>query len=310
MSSSSEEILKLIDGLNHLHDGERAVDLLVACGKEAIAPLRNYLLESKPSHIYQPRQRAVNALADLGAKEVLIEYLCAPKYIADPVIRFGEEAVENTAARLLAIWQTDDVFEVLLRMAYARALPGVIEALSLFRRPESIPLFIAALMDDFSRNAAENALKVMGKRAKPALMKVLNTHDHSAEVESPSNLLRRRSAMRILANLPVTAKDWPIIKKMFHDDDPEISTLAIRLALDIAGLEEKKTIIEKLIGRIPFVNWCVDMEIEDCLVKHYNVAKKEIEEQIFKRKTQPIKEQTFDSVLQILLDVQKRAGVA
>ncbi|MBN1366030.1 MAG: hypothetical protein JW976_14580 [Syntrophaceae bacterium] len=308
MNNSLEEILKLIDGLNLLHEGSRYGDLLVACGKEAITPLRNYLMEGKPSHIYQPRQKAVIALADLGAKEVLIEYLCTPKDIADPVTRFGEEAVENTAARLLAVWQTDDVFEVLLRSARKRILPGIIEALSSFRRPESIPLFIAALMDDFSRNAAENALKLLGKQAKPALMKLLK-NDYRAETKNPSSLLRRRSIMRLLVNLGVTGKDWPTIKKMFHDDDPEISTLAARLALEITNLKQKKTIIKRLIRKIPFANWSIDEEIEDCLAEYYDAAKKEIEEQILKRKTLPINEQTSDSVLKILLNVQRRARV-
>jgi hypothetical protein len=309
MDDASDNILELIDGLNSLHEGDRIADLIVANGRKAVPHLRNFLLQGKPSHIYQPRQRAVYALADLGAKEALVEYLCAPKDIEDPVTRFGEEAVENTAARLLAVWQTDDVFEVLLRIAQTRALSGVLEALASFRRPECIPLFIAALMDDFTRNAAENALKVMGKQAKPALMKILKKHHPSEGGETPSNLLRRRSIMRILVNLPATEKDWPTIKKMFHDNDPEISTLAARLALSIVGLEQKKTIIKRLIEKISFVNWSIDTEIEDCLVEYYDVAKKEIELQISKRKTLPIKEQTSDRVLKILLNVQRRARV-
>lgn len=308
MNSSSEEILELIDGLNHLHEGDRVVDLIVANGRKAIPHLRSFLMEGKPSHIYQPRQRAVNALANLGAKEVLIEYLCAPKYIEDPVTQFGEEAVENTAARMLTVWQTDDVFDVLLRIGNSRKLPGVIDALSLFRRMEAIPLFIDALMDDFSRNAAENALKLLGNQAKPALIKALDKKCRSDEKESPSSILQRRSIMRILTQLTLTAKDWSMIKKMFHDDDPEISTLASRLALEIANFEQKKTIMNKLIAKISFSNWSIDKEIEDCLVEYYDVAKKEIEEQISMRKTMLTKERKSDRVLQILLNVQKRVG--
>jgi HEAT repeat protein len=308
MDEVSEKIGELINSLNSLHEMDRIADLIVANGRKAIPYLRNFLLEGKPSHIYQPRQRAVYALADLGAKEVLIEYLCAPKYIEDPATRFGEEAVENTAARLLAVWQTDDVFEVLLRIAQTRALPGVIEALTSFRRSECISLFIAALMDDFTRNAAENALKAMGKQAKPALMKILKTHDPSAKTETPSNQLRRRSIMRILVNLPATGKDWPTIKKMFDDNDPEISTLAARIALRIVGFEQKKTIVKRLIEKIPWVNWRIEEEIEDCLVEYYDASKKEIEEQISERKTLPPKEQAADRVLQLLLHVQRRAG--
>jgi len=306
------EITKLIDGLNSLHEGDHAVDLLVACGKSTISYLRKYLMEGKPSHIYQPRQRAVNALSRLGAKEVLIEYLCTPKEIPDPVFRFGEEAVENTAARALARWQTDDVFEVLLKIAYTRTLPGVIEALGSFQQPEPIPLFIAALMDDVSRPAAENALRSMGELAKPALINAAVTPAPSENYESPSILLRRRSAMRILADLTVTAEDWPRIKELLNDDDPEISIITAGMALGIADREDRSRAIETLIRKIPYANWCVQAEIENCLVKHYGVAQTEISSRIVQLKMQTERAQASDRILQLLLNVRRsarRAGV-
>lgn len=310
MDNSSEKIRKLIECLNSLPDGDQAVDLLVGCGREAIEPLRRYLMEGKPSHIYQPRQRAVNALSGLGAKEVLIEYLYAPKDISDPVNRFGEEAVVNTAARLLAVWQSDDVFEVLSRIPYTQTLPGVIEALASFRRPETIPLFIEALKDDFSRAAAEKALKTLGAPVKPALMRILLAPGKADDTESPSNLLQRRSAINILSHLSLTNRDWPTIKILFSDPDPEISTTAARIALQIAGHEQKKNILKRLVGKIPFVNWDINAEIENCLVDNYDLAKKEIWDQILKLRTHEGKKQTPDRVLQILLNVQRRAGVS
>ena len=308
MNKLLAEILRLIDCLNSLHDGDRAVDLLVACGEVAIAPLRKYLWEGKPSHIYQPRQRAVNALAKLGAKEVLIEYLCTPKEIPDPVFQFGEEAVENTAARALAGWQTDDVYEVLLWIAHTRTLPGLIDALGSFRRPEPISLFIAALMDDVSRPAAENALKSMGEIAKQALMEAAVKPDLSENYESPSILLRRRSAARILADLTVAVEEWPRFKELLNDDDPEISISAARIALDIAGLEDKNAVIKTLIGKIPSANWYSQAEIENCLLKHYGVARREIGKQIAQREMQPEKAQASDPVLQMLRGVRARVG--
>jgi len=292
--------------LNSLHEGDHAVDLLAACGERAITPLREYLMDGTPTHIYQPRQRAVNALAQLGAKEVLIEYLCTSKEILDPEFRFGEEAVENTAARALAVWRTEDVFEVLLQIAYTRTLPGVIEALSSFQRPETVPLFIAALMDDVSRTAAENALKSMGEIAKPALLEAAVIPSPSENYESPSILLSRRSAMRILAVLTVTAEEWPGIKELLNDDDPEISISAARIALEIDDFEDKRGAIGMLIEKIPHTNWYVQTEIENGLVKHYGVAGRDIKGQIEQRKMQPERAQTFDPVLQLLLRVQKR----
>ncbi|MCC6362257.1 MAG: hypothetical protein IT165_01965 [Bryobacterales bacterium] len=63
----------LVDGLNSLLDGESAVSALIACGPAAIDPLRRFLLEGQPSGVYQPRRWAVDALAGLGAKDILLE---------------------------------------------------------------------------------------------------------------------------------------------------------------------------------------------------------------------------------------------
>ena len=308
MNKSLAEITKLIDCLDLLHGGDQVVDLLVACGERAVAPLRKYLMEGKPTHIYQPRQKAVNALARLGAKEVLIEYLCAPKDIPDPVFRFGEEAVENTAARALARWKTNDVFDVLLRIAYTRTLPGVIEALGSFRRPEPIPLFITALTDDITRNAAENALKSIGEIAKPALIDAVCTQNPSEDSENPSIRLRRRSAMHILAALTVTAEEWPRLKEFLHDNDPEISISAARVALDSAFPEDKCAAIETLIGKIPHAGWYVQMEIETCLVRNYSIAQRSIEKHIEKHMAQSEKVQAENRTLPILLHIRRRAG--
>ncbi|MFZ0761258.1 MAG: hypothetical protein WAM69_15025, partial [Candidatus Sulfotelmatobacter sp.] len=69
------EIEALVQSLNSLHEGELGIDMLVACGERAIAPLRRFLLHGKPSGIFLPRQRAVKALAELGANRVLLDYL-------------------------------------------------------------------------------------------------------------------------------------------------------------------------------------------------------------------------------------------
>src|SRR5579885_3446288 len=92
------------------------------------------------------------------------------RLIADPVARFGEEAVESAAARELAAWRTESVFRLLLDLAHERFRVGLIEALGEFRRTEAIPVFDRALEDDYYRSAAEQALRRLGPAARPALV--------------------------------------------------------------------------------------------------------------------------------------------
>jgi len=309
MNDNPEEIEKLIGRLESLHRGSEVEEMIVACGGKAVPFLRNYLIHGEPSHIYQPRQRAVRALAKLDAKKELVEYLVTPRDISDPVTRFGEEAVASTAARLLARWRTDDISELLLQIANERKLPGVIEALGTFRRQEAIPLFIAALADDVSRPAAEQALNSMGAPARKALMEVVLMDPHDpGKGESPSNVLRRRSAMRVLRDGGIGKEEWSKLRALLHDNDVEISILAALMAMDAADRRDKIVAIKRLIGRIPAADWYCKLVIENILIEHYVSAEKEIKHQIRKRMRQGEKEQAADNVLRILRHVVRQAS--
>ena len=161
---SDQDIRNLVRGLDSLRGGDFAAAALVGCGPRAIAPLREFLLQGKPRGIFQPRQLAVETLAELGARDVLIEYLKQARTITDPVVRFSEAAVESTAARVLARWRTEEVYHTLKNLASTRLLPGLVEALGEFGRVEMIPYFLWALGDDECRDAAEQALRKLGER--------------------------------------------------------------------------------------------------------------------------------------------------
>lgn len=301
-----QRILELMDRMNHLHEGEDAVDLLAARGEKAVFPLQKYLLEGKPSHIYQARQRAVQALAKLEAKKALLEYLSMPKEIDDPIIRFGEEAVENTAARALAGWRTSDVFEGLLKIAHTRNLPGVIETLGLFRRAETIPLFIAALGDDLCNSAAENALRLIGERAKSALIEILSSGTHEPYDESPSKRIQRRSAVLILSQLKLSLREWRKMRALLNDRDLEISVTLSGIALEVADDDDKRVALNNLIQAIPQVDWHIQAEIERFMVRHFDFAEGTVEKEIRERR-EKIKEKTGeDRTLQMLLYIQKK----
>ncbi len=79
------------------------------CGERAIRPLRDILLHGEVGGLSISRPQVVWALAELGARDVLLEYLAMEKDIADPVTRQAETIVENTATRALAAWCSEDV---------------------------------------------------------------------------------------------------------------------------------------------------------------------------------------------------------
>jgi HEAT repeat protein len=133
------EVQRALDRLKSLHDGDLGVLEITAFGRRAIPALRALLLEGESSGIYHPRCRAVDALAALRAYDVLIEFLSAPRDVADPVNRTGEEAVMSSAARALTGVDDERVFPLLLDLAKRQPLAGVIDALGSFRRPEAIP---------------------------------------------------------------------------------------------------------------------------------------------------------------------------
>jgi HEAT repeat protein len=301
---SDKEIDGLVDSLNSLHEGELGVDMLVACGERAVEPLRRFLLHGKPGGIFVPRQRAVRALAELGAKQALLDYLASEEHIADPVAAYGEEAVKNTAARALGAWRTDDVYEGLRQVLRRRCLPGLIEALGEFRRPDAIPELVAALEDDFCRSLAEEALRKLGDIARAALIDAATTPDPSGANESPSSRSRRRCALRLLEPLQLSFGDWQQVAALFDDQDSEIAARAGAIALAVADAEGKKLAVKRLIEVLPESGWLLQGEIQGWLEQHLQVARPAIDEEIERRQVAPAPVQSTDNVLRLLLAIR------
>jgi len=114
---ADEQLRKLVASLNSLHEGGLAIPLLIICGERAIRPLRDILLYGEIDGLTIPRPQVVWALAELGARDVLLEYLAMYEDIADPIVRQAEDedVVKNTAARALAAWGSEDVVSALLK---------------------------------------------------------------------------------------------------------------------------------------------------------------------------------------------------
>jgi len=201
LNPADPEIEVAIKKLKSLHNGDLAFLDVVALGRRAVPALREVLFERDPSGLFEVRCRAVHALAAVGARNVLLEFLRLPHDARDPVERLGNDAVINAAARVVAKCREEHVFQLLLTLAKHRLLPGVIAALGEFQRPQAIPYLVDALAEDECRLAAEIALVKLGHSARPALAQIKTRSRPSRMTESISHLRQRESAQRLLALL-------------------------------------------------------------------------------------------------------------
>ena len=270
--TTSERIEWLVESLSSLHDADKAVPELIACGDDAVPALRQFLFKCEPSGIFEPRCWAVRALARIGASEVLIEFLGAEHDASDPVAWLGEEAVMNTAARALTSAPPEQAYEVLLKVARGHPLAGALEVLGEFRREEVVPILIRALEDDVARDAAEDALRKFDVRAGAALCNaaVRKLPDGN---ESPSSVRRRRSALRLLAEMRLAAGFWNQVQDLMDDANESIGATACIIAMDCGTEARKQCAVRSLIALLGTVDWLLRSDIEDTLTRHFGVAR-------------------------------------
>jgi HEAT repeat protein len=299
------DVRRGLERLQSLHDGELGVVDITACGRRAVPALRALLLEGPSSGVYQPRCRAVEALAALGAHEVLMEFLAAPRDVADPVSRTGEDAVVNAAARALIGLDHERVFPLLTRLAAMRSLAGVVEAVGSFGRDEAVPHLVRALAEDHIRSAAEEALLRIGPRVAPALVEIATRPLPSAEAETASSVRTRRSALRLLVRMAAPPRQF---HELIDDADPEIAAetcAALLLAGDASG--GRMRAVARLIELLPQLPWFAVGEAERCLVEHWDQAREIIVERLPEEPPDPADASAAARRYRSLLRVVRRA---
>lgn len=299
---------RLMERLNTVSHCDEAAAKLVECGPEAIPALRRFLVEGRPGVVYQPRRAAVEALGELGAKNVLIEYLSARREIADPATRFAEESVRNAAARELAKFRTKDVLDVLLGFALPPPLPGVVEALSQFGSAEAIPVFLRALEGDLCQEAAMDGIRALGREAALALAASALSRLPSSDEERPSSLRRRAKALELLSEIGAPANTWPLVRPLLDEADPAIVAAAAKLAVSLGDHEDRTAASLRLLSVLPKADWFLREEIRDLLADLYPEAKAPIDHECTRRSAVPDAERARDMILRLLEGVRRRAG--
>ena len=259
---------------------DRGVLEAIACGPVAVPALRTMLFAPEPSGLSAPRCAAVEALAALGAEDVLIDFLAAPHRIADPVARVGTESVLDCAAR--ALMQSDDPrLPALLRhLAETRLLPGAIEWLGAHRRAEALPCVIRALGDDVARPSAITVLHSLTDVATPALWRAAADPAPDRDNETDTSRRRRRAALAVLRDIGAEPGAAPAgtLEYLADDGDPDIAAAALCWQLDSHGATDRPALARRLIAALDRADILVCYDIEACLMRHAGLARSLLKE--------------------------------
>jgi len=306
LRSREADVDRLMEQLNTVTACDQAAARLVCCGTRVISALRRFLFEGRPSVVYQPRRAAVEALGELGAKDILVQYLMWKREIKDPATRFGEESVRNAAARELVKFRSKDVLDVLLGFALPQLQPGIVEALAQFGPIEAIPYFLGALEDDLCQAAAMDGLRSFGRGAELALVVSALTRLPSSEEERPSSRRRRAKVLELLAEIGPSSTSWPLLRRLLDEDDAAIITATAKLAIPLGNGEDRTITVRKLLAVLPRADWFLREEIQNCLVDLYPDAQLLIEQESAKRGGPPQVERIMDSTLRVLENVRRR----
>lgn len=106
---------KLVASLNALYEGNIAIPLLFIAGERAIRPLRKILLHEGANPLQIPRPHVVRALAELGARDLLLEYVETHRNFGEPAGRQAEETVRDAVIRALTAWDNKRQYPLLSR---------------------------------------------------------------------------------------------------------------------------------------------------------------------------------------------------
>lgn len=262
----------LVRGLESLQDGDRAEHLLLAKGESAIPYLRDFLLNTPPRTIAEPRRRAVRLLGALGAYPVLVTYFREGELASDAQVLFAEDAVRSAAAHELLRWKTDETYDVLLHAAERRVTDGVIFALGAFCRPESVPLLFHSLEDDLCREAAMEALHKVPEQARKYAVRTLKDLTN-IQSRGGNARWRCRATMKLLHELGVSEHEWRKIHAFLFEDDAEIVLHVAQIGISIASSSEHPTIIQALLRVADRFNGFQEQEATELLLSDGPVAR-------------------------------------
>jgi hypothetical protein len=299
---------ELIEKLESIHESDRGAAELIAMGYRAVPALRDFLLNGRPSTVFQPRMVAVEVLGKIGGKEVLLEYLKAPSHTSDPATRFAEEAVRSTAARELARWPGEDVAVTLIDVMREKPLPGACDAAGQLRLNSAAPYLVDALADDVNRPRAINALRRILPGAKPLLIET-TLRWLASRIGGADPALDRKAlaAARILSESDVSEEEAAKLGPLLHSEVPEMAACGARILLSQHS-RDIGAIAGALIGVLARAPWFVRDDIRDLLAACGPDVLKPLDAEIDRRAGESRLRRSTDILLPMLVNIRLRVA--
>jgi len=251
---SDDAIGQLIIALDSLVDGDRAAEQLISYGKKVIPAVERFLVESRPRSISMSRCRAVRILGALGAYSSLLRYFRENITPSDPTVLFAEDTIRSAAARELIRNESPATFRVLLDAAKQRPTSGLVQALSQYRWPESVPLLFALFEDDLCREDAKDGLRKMPEPAKAYAIRLLRGLT-PLPIYGYNASRRRRATLRLLVEFGISMNEWPDLRGFLKDEDRDCVIAAATLGLSFASPTERPSIIGAMLEASAAMNW-------------------------------------------------------
>jgi hypothetical protein len=264
--ASDHAIEQLIAALDSLVAGDRAAEQLISLGQRVIPAVERFLVGSRPRSISVSRCRGVRILDALGAYSGLIHYLRENVHPSDATVLFAEDAVRSEAARELMHHESPATFRVLLDAAKQRPTSGLVQALSQYRWPESVPLLFDLLEDDLCREDAKEGLRKVPEAASAYAVLLLRGLTQLS-IQGSNASRRRRATLQLLVEFGTCINEWPDLRGFLEDEDRDCLISAATLGLRCAPAAERPSIIAAVMEASARMNWAQETEAVELLDK-------------------------------------------
>ena len=261
--------------LKSLHDGDTGLLEVIKLGPDVVPALRRLLFAPEPSGLHQARHRATEALAALGAFDVLADFLrlaTTDRRSSRALRRRGGHRCRGSRdSRLREEW----VFLLLAILAAHWRITGVLAGLGSFHRKDSIEIFVSALGEDELRLTAEAILRGFGRAVRPTLIAAALDRGDARSSESESHLRKRRSALGLLLEIGISTKKWRVLRPLLGDSDRQIALLACRICFELGSAQDLARSARRLVDLRSGADWLEQERIDDLLTAIRSAASRE-----------------------------------